>query len=559
MSKICVIGLDGGTFSIIDYLIGQDRLPNFKKLMDNGSRATLNSTIPIITPTAWTTFYTGTNPGRHGVIDFFKRLPGSYKLAPVNATTAKADSIWKQASAHDKRVCVFNVPVTYPALPVNGIMVSGMDAPHLDENAFYPSDFREKLFSAFPDYEIHPEVDIINLIRTHEDPVGESLRRFSNHLQMEIDVVNHLMELEDWDFFMAVIRSTDVFQHYYWSGAEKVMSGDGAAVSPEDRRKADAIFYCYEQLDEALGETWSKWGKDRNLVLMSDHGFGPWEREVCVNKVLAESGLLKIKEKKLSQRAKERLFSFAAKRMPSRLRQTAADRLHKEKGSITVDRLVSDIDWEHTKMYFSLHGLFVNLKGREPMGIVEGESGRQAVLEEAEQVLSRLVDPADGKPVVTGIFRREELFQGPMVEEIPDLAVLMRDNAYQPVTIIRNELSGKGTVRSPFLDRKQLALSGSHRLEGILIMHGPDIGHVDLGEAEMVDVAPTLMNLMGIPPEEEWEGKTLSKAFMGGKAKETVAGPRRVQPTADEDVDFKVYSEDEDEEVRKRLQDLGYL
>ena len=84
MSKVCVIGLDGGTFSVIDYLIRQKRLPNFARLMTEGSRATLLSTTPPLTPAAWTSFYTGSNPGKTGAVGFFKFRPGTYQLEPMN-------------------------------------------------------------------------------------------------------------------------------------------------------------------------------------------------------------------------------------------------------------------------------------------------------------------------------------------------------------------------------------------------------------------------------------------------------------------------------------------
>ena len=138
MSKVCVIGLDGATFNVVDYLIGLRRLPNFSRLIDEGSRATLMSTRPPLTPAAWASFYTGTNPGKHGVVDFFRCSPGTYGLAPVSAQSVSGYPVWSIASDHGKRVCVYNVPLTYPAMPVNGIMISGMDAPGLEGRAFAP-------------------------------------------------------------------------------------------------------------------------------------------------------------------------------------------------------------------------------------------------------------------------------------------------------------------------------------------------------------------------------------------------------------------------------------
>src|SRR5665811_397758 len=108
MSKVCVIGLDGGTFAVIDYLVGQKRLPNFARLMTAGSRGTLLSTTPPLTPAAWSSFFTGCNPGKTGAIGFFKFRPGTYQLEPMNAGNLQSTPIWSLASSRGKRVCVYN-------------------------------------------------------------------------------------------------------------------------------------------------------------------------------------------------------------------------------------------------------------------------------------------------------------------------------------------------------------------------------------------------------------------------------------------------------------------
>jgi predicted AlkP superfamily phosphohydrolase/phosphomutase len=224
-----------------------------------------------------------------------------------------------------------------------------------------------------------------------------------------------------------------------------------------------------------------------------------------------------------------------------------------------VDVLVADIDWARTKIC-AIGGfgcLFVNLKGRDPMGTVSDGAEREAVLAEAEAALSRLKDPRDGQPLITRFYRKEELFSGPLTSEMPDLVVNMRDWSYCPVIGTARELAEDTIIRPPVAEWKQLAHSGTHRREGILILHGPDIATADLGTAQMVDIAPTVMNLLGLPGMEEWDGRILEKALSRGAARdiEQQAGTAVESPEERE----RVYTDEDEEEVRKRLEDLGYL
>src|SRR3990167_7466735 len=92
--KVLVIGIDGGTFDIINPLINKGSLPNLKRLIENGSSGILQSTIPPVSPAAWSTFITGQNPGSHGIYNFFDIWPNTYKLRILNASMRKGKSFW---------------------------------------------------------------------------------------------------------------------------------------------------------------------------------------------------------------------------------------------------------------------------------------------------------------------------------------------------------------------------------------------------------------------------------------------------------------------------------
>ena len=561
MSKVCVIGLDGGTFAVIDHLIGLGRLPNFARLMSEGSRATLLSTIPPLTPAAWTSFFTGSNPAKTGAVGFFRFRPGTYRLEPMNAGNLQGAPVWSLAGSRGKRVCVFNVPVTYPAAAVNGILISGMDAPGFDDQAVYPLEFKSSFLSAVPDFKISSDVDTKYLANNSRKPAEECIAMLKSHLQMELRAINYLMGQDDWDLFVSVIRSPDSFQHIFWADAEKAIAGD--EVTADEAMRAESVFECYETIDRELGESWSQWCAGRNIIFMSDHGFGRLRSDICLNRVLEEAGLLKFLPRNRT-RARDIMVEKIKSRMPSSTRQKIKRLLGKdsigERWHQFVDTLVADIDWSQTKIFaIAQHGcLYVNLEGRDPMGQVRGEAERQVVLREAEQALSRLRDPEDGQPVVSGFYRKEDIYDGPLMAEMPDMVVNMREWSYRGIPSTGIELARESIFRYQSDEWKELGHTGNHRREGVLMMHGPDITAGRLGDVDMVDVAPTIMRLMELPVPEEWDGAVIGQAVKPGVAGQGTDEREKYDIGREPAPEPELSAEDE-EEIRKRLENLGYL
>ncbi len=569
MARTCIIGLDGGTFKVIDYLAAQGRLPNFSRLMANGSRAVLMSTVPPITPAAWSSFYMGTNPGKHGSVGFFRFRSGSYRLEPMNANTVRGTALWSLAGSEGKRVCVYDVPVTYPAAPVNGIMISGMDAPHFNDRSVFPAGLRREILDTVPGFDISSSVDYRYLARHHPDPEGECIRQLQAHQEIEIGTVNHLMHKEQWDLLVAIFRSTDSFQHIFWDSAARMMAG-----SPRegDERRAEAVFGAYERIDKELGGSWKQWLESRNLVVMSDHGFGGLKSEICLNRFLAEAGLLAFMPGSARSTPKKLLADQFRDHLPRNLRKRLKKALGRDdserRWQIFVDSLVADIDFSRTRIFsIAQFGCFyVNMKGRRPLGIVAGETERRTVIAEAREALAGLVDPEDGEPVATRFYDRDELYHGSLLEEMPDLVVELRDYAYQGIYNTSDELAQEKIICGPPQRFGRLSYTGTHRSEGILILSGPGVRPTKLPAASIIDIAPTVARMMGLPEVPEWDGRALEEALIGGEGKPGAQpGKTRAFPAGKESARGGQqprgagYSEEDEEAVRQRLQDLGYI
>ncbi len=171
MHRLIIFGVDGGTLEIVRPLAAKGLLPNFARVMEQGVAAELDSTFPPMTFPAFTTFMTGKNPGGHGVFDFFERVPGRYGVRFVNANSRRSRTLWRMLSQAGRRVAVIGFPVTYPPEPINGLMISGFDAPGIgakaDRTCFYPTGFYDELRREVGEYVITPTVD---MLRAEEHP-----------------------------------------------------------------------------------------------------------------------------------------------------------------------------------------------------------------------------------------------------------------------------------------------------------------------------------------------------------------------------------------------------
>src|SRR3989304_4994575 len=159
--KVVLIGLDGGTYRVLNPLMEEGRLPNIARLIKGGAHGTLLSTIPPVTAPAWTSFLTGKNPGKHGIFNFLRKVANNYTTTFFNwkeselnnALDIKARMLWEIAGVSGKLVGMVNVPMTYPPLPINGFMVSCLLTPPGSKRFTYP----EELASEIPDYKIDLE------------------------------------------------------------------------------------------------------------------------------------------------------------------------------------------------------------------------------------------------------------------------------------------------------------------------------------------------------------------------------------------------------------------
>jgi len=562
--RVLVLGLDGATFDLMLPWIEQGDLPNLGRLMHGGSHSPLESTIPPITPCAWSSFMTGKNPGKHGLFDFVEPAPGRGGFRFANASSRHGQSLWGYMSAKGRRTGIVNVPMTYPPEPVNGYLISGMDAPHDRCRYTYPQNLQEELASQ----SIRYRIDIQHLGNMRSNAARDrKLRELCAMETTRTETLQYLARRYPCDFNMLVYTATDQVQHHFWHFMDPKHDKYDAAGADRYR---NAIHDVYVHVDRLIGSVLQSFGEDTIVIIMSDHGFGPTSNvRVRLNQAMEQAGLLAFRREGPGRR-RMRGAAGLADRL---LRATLSDGV-KRRLAGTFPRLrvwfenldEASIDWTRTvahvnEAYRSCPSVWITRESR-----LQGKNGGvvppEDLLDVAERALKGLIDPQTGRPVISQVYRTRDLYRGPFAENAPDLIPSWWADGFLLEQSVPGGASDSIVERSTAPIQGGVEFAGSHRLEGVFVMAGGPVrgGHAFRG-ARIIDVAPTVLYLMGLPIPSDMDGRPLLEAvdpaFVGGHPPhyEDCASPAPTPP-ADAKAEF---SSEEEEMIARRLRSMGYI
>jgi predicted AlkP superfamily phosphohydrolase/phosphomutase len=554
--RLLVIGLDAATFALIKPWVQEGRLPNLARLMAEGASGDLRSVPNLNSIPAWTTFSTGVNPGKHGLFWFYERRRQGYGWRFLTGADMHLPRFWDYASAAGLRVATINVPMTYPARPVNGLWISGLDAPDEESPGFtYPPELYRALTQTVGPYAI--DANILGYGRAGRWDLA--IRATEEVLRERLAVACHLLAREPWDAFVVVFTELDRVQHTFW----RAMDPRSADYSPEEHvRHGDAIQRFYSLLDEAVGKLCALAGPEVTTVVVSDHGMGPNQRgSLYLQPWLSSLGYLTPRSQGgLGRRLLREAAHVADGLISKRLRRRIIRALPGGRAALVRSLHEPACDWSQTRAYddYIRPCIWINLQGREPQGIVKPGAEYEDLRDELIDRLCAVRDLHTGLPVVNGVYRREEVYYGPEVQRSPDLII---DWNYE--VIVSGYRSTLPDGREVVIDRpadvvERRNISGDHRPEGILILAGPGVrcGQTISG-AQIGDVAPTLLYLLGLPVPEMMDGRARLDALDPALV---AARPLRMQAQeAAPVVGERTLSDEEEDQVLRRLRDLGYV
>lgn len=535
---MALVGLDGATFRVLDPVMEAGAMPALKRLMERGARTTLRSTVPTYTPPAWTSMATGVNPGRHGIIGFIATTPQE-PLVIAHSGLIGAVPVWRFLNGQDTRAGIFNVPMTYPPAQVDGFMIAGglaagLTDPELPNFASDAEVGRVVVEIAGGRYPLDTVVSYENDWRSPSETSRiEAIQRLRRR------VLTGLLQTMDIDFLFAVFEGPDRLQHLHY---QYIVDCSDWYSRPEAAEVREGALSYFEELDRAI-DALAEWaGRDGHIVVVSDHGFGPWEKTVNLNLLLEQWGYLKLPA--ISKITRLGVVAGTGQRLARRL-------LPRNVLQTAKSRVNQGIDWKQTRAFASHvaeQGIHVNELGSLPKGWLRS-SDADAVTDQLIERLQGCNDPADGKPIVDRVVKREEVVVGPYAQRAPHIFPFCRDQRY--------ELSDTLAAASFITDHRDRPW-GYHHEEGVFIAAGPGIRPAPaLNGLDIVDVLPTALHAAGYPIPNNLDGR-VATAILGG--------PAATQPVtiAHDDTSVEAgheypFSSEEERLIEDSLRGLGYL
>jgi predicted AlkP superfamily phosphohydrolase/phosphomutase len=380
-----------------------------------------------------------------------------------------------------------------------------------------------------------------------------------DELEYKAKVTEYLMTRYEWDAFFQYFWGTDRIQHELWHIIDETHPRHN---KDEARIYRDPVYKYFDRVDEIVGRLIELAGDGAMVWVASDHGFGPAHKYCSFNIWLLQEGFLKLKRDALT-RIKKLMFSIGLtpelafkviKKLPLaglRPSRGASNQPGTSKLLSTFFLSFNDVDWDRSVAFSkgNYGQIYINLKGREPNGVVEARD-YDAVCEKIVERLKALKDPLTDEAWAGQVFRREELYSGPRVVDAPDIAFLPRDMRYLPL--------GNADFTSNKFIVDAFGISGCHRMHGVMIASGAAVERQSRIEgAHIVDVAPTVLYLMGQSLPQDMDGRVLTEIISNEYLN---ANPIRLASQGENDQSGEVeFSAAENAEIIESLKNLGYI
>ena len=532
--RVFCIGLDGATWSVLRPLMEAGRMPQLAALAQTGCSGILQSTIPPITPAAWSTFMTGCNPGKHGIFDFQGYDRQTRNSFYVNATSLRVPTLWHYLSRHNKRVAVVDLPVTYPPPAINGVLISGLMTPgrevtftpppspvgvvvqHLGLQWPLPKDVEQ-------DWQVHANFE-------------EFLRLMRRLLDTRVETMLYVLQKEKWDFSFLQLQCVDFLQHPLWKHLETSHPAFRADLHEK------IIRHFFSPMDEGLGRLVAKaralLGEDTLIVMLSDHGFQRHAKRAELNHWLYAHGFLTPAEVRKTSwtRWVELLRKLDAWKLRGHL-LTKTQR-HALGRAVHAGRIN-----EQRSRYYAVSAFWGYLYA--------GAHATASDFRELENALLAWTDPGTGRRVVRQVHRREQCYHGEASDRLPDIVVEpMPGYTFSSKTYFQQAQLLHAVAENDFH-------TGTHASEGVFLVNGTGVKRSAPCQgpaAALQDMMPTLLHWMGLPIPEYCDGRP-ARAWFASEFPERItydgggaAVPEEVRLSAEEQ-----------KEIERRLQMLGYV
>ncbi len=451
--RVLIIGWDCAAPELVFDAFKAD-MPNTRRLMEEGIYGELESTIPPITVPAWMCMMTSRDPGELGIYGFRNRKDYSYDaLTIANSRVIKVPTLWDLLGQAQKKSVVLGVPLTYPAKPFPGWMVTSFLTPNLNSQWTFPRRLTREITQVASDYMI----DIPNFRTDRRAELEQQLLKMTAE---RFKLARYLLETKDWDLFTMVEMGSDRLHHAFWRFWDKTHP----KYEPNSPF-SDTMRNYYRALDAELGDTLACVDENTTVMVVSDHGAKRMDGGICVNEWLRKHGYLTLKTE------------------PSGITRWTPDM----------------VDWDQTKAwgeggYYAR--IFINVEGREPNGIVNVQD-YESIRDELKAQLEAIVNE-EGHNIGTRVFKPEEVYRE-CRNIAPDLIVYFGNLFWRSV--------GSVGYNSIYTYENDTGPDDCNHAEmGMFIIKNGEQAQGLVASKSLYDIAPTVLNEFGIDIPEAMQG-----------------------------------------------------
>jgi len=503
--RVLMLGLDAAEIGLIRRWTADGSMPELRRLCDESGLLRLDSTAAQFVGSPWPSFYLSQSPAEHGMYSFLIWRPDKLETSRPHRSWLTLRPFWRRLARNDTRVVAIDIPQAYAPLPYPGQELSGW-ATHetLEQPAAEPANFLDDIKNEFG---VPPFDDEVN----RRLNIDEALTARDQCIETALAVGElgaKLMRSEPWDLFLLCFASTHRAGHQLWDRTS-------LAGNPSDIELAefdDSLRQVYIAVDKAIGKMFSVLDEQTAVLIFSLHGMGLNTSRTELTKEI----LGKVLENQSSSTgpAADSLTRRLRKLLPVDFRNYVKTRLPLSiQDRLTVFWRVSGIDWKNTKA-FALFGdldayVQINLCGRESSGIVEPGKEYDELCATIAAGFKSFVDEDTGECIVDSVeMSRDTYPTGKFRDNLPDIIIhWAKTSAARHRRIVSPRF---GSIEWPTPGYHPQGRSGDHERFGFLITKGFEPAR-ELDNASIIDLAPTVYDLLGVEPPDDFEGRSIAR------------------------------------------------
>ncbi len=494
--KAILIGLDGATFKVIDPLVREGKLPTIEHIIKKGVYGKLESTFPPLTGPAWTALATGKNPGKTGVFGFFNRKDKTTEPKYITSDEIRrGGAYWDCLSNTGMKTGIFNYPMLYPPYPINGFMISGLGRSP-EEDFTYPEHLKRDLIKVCNGYAI----TVPFASSRYKEKPATFVKDTMKLLSINEKAILYLLRNYEMDVFTVVISATDFAMHYMWKYIDEKHPLHN---KKEALNNKPAFTQIWQRTDRVLESIVNSIDQSTNIFIVSDHGSGALKQSFFTNSWLEKEGYLyRHHQPRVHIQNLVRTCIDNVSRSSPWLKNMLLGAVRR--GKKYVLPFATQIDMSKTLAFATSHDY---VSGEIYINLHKSQLERYKTVQ--AQIRQRLQEFFTSLNTKINVYFPEDIYTGPYVDLAPDILFEIDNFACSVHYTFNND------VYQCFPPNPNI--SGTHRRDGIFIACGPDIKQgIEIEDARIYDIAPTLLHMLHQPVPLDMDGRTLIEIFRDG-------------------------------------------